>query len=622
MAKGKIKVNTDNIFPIIKKFLYSDHEIFLRELVSNAVDATQKLKKLHSIGEYKGDLDDLAIKIRIDKENGTLHVIDQGIGMTAEEVKKYINQIAFSSAESFLEKFKDLEDSAAIIGHFGLGFYSAFMVSDKVELITKSYKDEDAASWTCDGTPNYDLKKANKTERGTEVILHIADDSKEFLEENRISDILNKYCKFLPIEIIFGEQTKTEKDKDGKEVQTSEPKVINNPKPAWIQKPAKLKDEDYLNFYNELYPFSEPPLFWIHLNVDFPFNLTGILYFPKIQESNFEIQKKRIQLYSNQVFVTDQVEEIVPEFLMLLQGVIDSPDIPLNVSRSYLQSDANVKKINKYISKKVADELSKLFSKKRPDFEEKWSSIGLFVKYGMISDEKFYEKAKSFCLLENMEGKFFSIEEYKEKVKALQTDKNNKVVFLYSNQLEDQHTYIEAAKERSYEVIKLDNVIDNHFMQQVEMKFDDVVFKRVDADTPEKLIEKENENTSVLSSDEEEKLKNIYAEVVEKPEVEIELQALSPNDHPVMITKPEINRRMKEMASMGGGAMSFMGQMPDQLKLIVNTNHPLASKILRSKAKKKQLVQQLFDLALLSQNMLRGSDLTDFINRSVDVIND
>ncbi len=600
METGQINVSTENIFPIIKKFLYSDHEIFLRELVANAVDATQKLKGLASIGELKEDLGDTTIEITIDEKAKTLTISDKGIGMTDEEVKKYINQIAFSSAQEFVEKFKD--EKTNIIGKFGLGFYSAFMVSDKVDVITKSYKPKTkAVKWSCDGSPEYSLDETRKKERGTDVVLYINEESKEFLEKERIQTLLEKYCKFLPVEIKFDDR------------------VINNPAPAWTKKPADLTTKDYQDFYKELYPFSEAPLFWIHLNVDYPFNLTGILYFPKLK-GGYEFQKNKIQLYSRQVFVTDSVEGIVPEFLMHLHGVIDSPDIPLNVSRSYLQSDPNVKKISSYITKKVGEKLSELFKENRKEFEEKWPQISVFVKYGMISDEKFYDRAKEFCLLQNNDKQLFTIEEYKEKVKALQTDRNENIVALYTQNAEAQHQYIESAKERGYDVLVFDSIIDSHFFSHLESKLDKVTFKRVDADTLDHLIEKEEKKESVLSKREEEQLITTFKEQINNPMISVVVKSLSPDDQPVTITRPEFSRRMREMAAAGGyGDMSFM---PEEYNLVLNANHKLINTILNeeSKPKKAELVSQLYDLALLSQNMLKGSKLTEFVKRSYGII--
>ncbi len=616
---GKINVQTENIFPIIKKFLYSDHEIFLRELVSNAVDATKKLKGLSQLGEVKGDLGDLTIEIKLDKEKNTLTISDKGIGMTGEEVKKYINQIAFSSAGEFLEKFKNVDDAKSIIGHFGLGFYSAFMVAEKVEIYTKSHKDEPAVKWSCDGSTEFTLEATEKSERGSEIVLYIADDSREFLEEHRIKSLLNKYCKFLPIPIQFG--TKWQSEEDKKEGKPLEPNIINNPAPAWTKAPSSLTDEDYKNFYRELYPMNlDEPLFWIHLNVDYPFNLTGILYFPKLKK-NFEVQKDKIQLYSNQVFVTDNAGEIVPEYLTLLHGVIDSPDIPLNVSRSYLQSDSNVKKINQHISKKVSDKLQEIFQNDRKQFEEKWSDIGLFVKYGMISDEKFYERSNGFALFQNTENAFYTFEELKERIAANQTDKDGNFVVLYTSDDEEQHSYIQQAKEYGYEVIKLDTMIDNHFIQQVEMKNDKTQFKRVDADIISNLIPKEESPTSVLSKEQEDLLKELFEKAVEKNKVTVELKALSPTDSPVVITRDEFMRRMVEMQKMGGGSPFMFGGMDERINLVVNTNHPLNSKLLaEDSAHQEKHIKQLYDLALLSQNMLKGEALTKFVSRSFELI--
>jgi molecular chaperone HtpG len=616
--KGKINVNTENIFPIIKKFLYSDHEIFLRELVSNAVDATQKVKKLATSGELKGDLGDTTLEVKVDKDAKTITISDKGIGMTSEEVDKYINQVAFSSAEEFIEKFKNVEGGINIIGHFGLGFYSAFMVAKQVEIITKSYKDAPAVRWTCDGSPEYEMGEATKTERGTDIILHIADDSIEFADEYKIKGLLNKYCKFLPIAIKCGEEEYTEKDAEDKEVKKKRDTIINNTNPAWTVAPTELKDEDYIKFYHELYPMAEDPLFWIHLNVDFPFKLTGILYFPKLKKT-FEVQKNKIQLYSNQVFVTDNVEEIVPEYLMLMQGVIDSPDIPLNVSRSYLQSDGNVKKITSHISKKVADKLGELFKNDRPSYESKWESIGIFVKYGMLSDEKFYDRAKDFCLYENIENKFFTLEEYKTKIGTLQKDKNDKLIVLYTTDKEAQDSYIQTATKKSYDVLSFDNIIDQHFVQHIESKHNDIKFNRVDADTIDKLIEKDEAHASVLSKEEEENLKKYFEENIKQDGVTIELKALAPDDMPITITKNEFMRRMSEMSKMGGGMYSFMGNMPESMNLVVNTNHALSSRILKEE-NKSALINQLFDLALLQQGMLKGTKLTAFIERSVEVL--
>jgi molecular chaperone HtpG len=618
METGKINVQTENIFPIIKKFLYSDHEIFLRELVSNAVDATKKLKGLAQLGEAKGDLGDLTIEIKIDKEKNTLTIADKGLGMTADEVKKYINQIAFSSAGEFVEKLKNT-DSNAIIGNFGLGFYSAFMVAEKVEIYTKSFKDEPAVKWSCDGSTEFTLEEIEKTQRGSEIVLYIAEDSKEFLEEPRIKTLLNKYCKFLPIPIQFGFKWQSEEDK--KAEKPLEPEIINNPTPAWTKTPSTLTDEDYKNFYRELYPMNfDEPLFWIHLNVDYPFNLTGILYFPKLKK-NFEVQKDKIQLYCNQVFVTDNVGEIVPEYLTLLHGVIDSPDIPLNVSRSYLQSDGNVKKINQHISKKVSDKLQEIFNSDRKQFEEKWSDIGLFVKYGMISDEKFYERSNSFALFPTTENSFYTFAELKEKITPNQTDKDGNLVVLYTSDEEEQHSYIVQAKERGYEIVKLDTMIDNHFIQQVEMKNEKTQFKRVDADIVSNLIPKEEEAVSVLSKEQEEKLKTLFETTIEKSKADIELKALSPTDAPIVITRNEFMRRMMEMQKMGGGSPFMFGGMDEKLNLVINTNHPINTKLLEEDATHQEThIKQLYDLALLSQNMLKGEALTKFVQRSFELI--
>jgi molecular chaperone HtpG len=621
MEKGHISVQAENIFPIIKKFLYSDHEIFLRELVSNAVDATTKIKTLASKGIAKGELGDLKIEIKTDPEKKTLHIIDRGIGMTEEEVNKYLNQVAFSSAEDFLEKYKD---DASIIGHFGLGFYSAFMVADKVEVITKSWQeDAPAVIWSCEGNPEYSIAPHDKTDRGTEVILYINEENKEFLEKWRITELLNKYCKFLPVEIKFGTRTETSYEGEGdekKEIKNEVDNIVNNPHPIWRMKPSDLTDEDYQNFYNELYPFSPAPLFWIHLNIDYPFNLTGILYFPKINNS-IEVQKNKIHLYSNQVFVTDDVKEIVPEFLMLLHGVIDSPDIPLNVSRSYLQSDANVKKINSYITKKVAEKLQSLFSADRKAYEDKWKEINTFVKYGMISEEKFNEKATAFALLKNIDGQYFTLEEYQEKIKDNQTDKYNKIVHIYSNDPKAQHAYIESAKAYGYDVLEMDNIIDNHFIQHLEYKGNDITFVRVDSDTTDNLVQKEEKKESVLSDAEQEKVKNIFTSSIKNLGAgKIELKALSPNDHPVLITKPEFMRRMKEMQMLQGMDMNMF---PDSHNVVVNTNHPLiAEKLLKMKSeeKKSDFAAYLHDLALLNQNMLKGEELTRFIQRSIEFV--
>ena len=621
MSKGNISVQAENIFPIIKKFLYSDHEIFLRELVSNAVDATTKIKTLALKGEVKGELGDTKIEIQVNKEAKTIHILDQGIGMTEDEVNKYLNQVAFSSAEEFLEKYKD---DASIIGHFGLGFYSSFMVADKVEVITKSFRDDaGAVRWECDGNPEYTIEPHNRTERGTEIILHINEENVEYLEDSRIRELLNKYCKFLPVEIKFGTKTETTYEGEGdakQEIKSEVDDIVNNPHPIWKKNPADLTDDDYKNFYRELHPFSQPPLFWIHLNIDYPFNLTGILYFPKLT-NNFEVQKNKIQLYSNQVFITDDVKEIVPEFLMLLHGIIDSPDIPLNVSRSYLQSDANVKKINTYISKKVAEKLQSLFNADRKSFEEKWKETSTFVKYGMISDEKFNEKAISFALLKNLENDYFTLDEYKEKVKSNQTDKHNKIIYLYSNDTKAQHSYIKAAKDYGYDILEMDTIIDNHFMQHIEYKGNEVTFVRVDSDTPDQLVQKEETKESVLSQAEQDKVKDIFTNAIKNlGSGHIELKPLSPTDHPVTITKPEFMRRMKEMQALQGMDMNMF---PDSHNVVINSNHPLvAEKLLKMKSedKKADFANYLHDLALLNQNMLSGEHLSTFISRSLEFI--
>ena len=625
--KGTISIHTENIFPIIKKFLYSDHEIFLRELVSNAVDATQKLKKLSSLGEFNGELGDLKIEVSFDKKKKTITVSDKGIGMTADEIKKYINQIAFSGATEFVEKFKDKTDAKDIIGKFGLGFYSAFMVADKVEVISKSYKEEsEAARWTCDGSTEFEIGGAKKETRGTDVILHINADSEEFLDEFRLKGILEKYCKFLPVEIKFGtkeESVEDGEDKDGKKKYKSVTvdRIINNTQPIWTKSPNDLKDEDYLKFYKELYPFSEDPLFWIHLNVDYPFNLTGVLYFPKVK-NDFEIQKNKIQLYSRQVFITDEVKDVVPDFLMLLHGVLDSPDIPLNVSRSYLQSDANVKKISQHITKKVADKLQDLFKKDRKDFEKKWDDINIFVKYGIISDEKFYDRAKDFSLFKNVDSQYFTFDEYKEKVKTNQTDKDKNVVYLYASNVGKQHSFIESAKNKAYDVLLLDGILDNHFINTLEQKLEKTQIKRVDSDTADKLIDKDEKTESVLSSDEKEQVKGIFEKAINNTNMTVAVEAMATDDLPVVITMSEFMRRMKDMAKMGGGGYAFMGSMPDSYVVTVNGNHSIVQKILKAETEeqKTRLAKQAYDLALLSQNMLTGADLTNFIKRSVEFV--
>lgn len=626
--KGTISIHTENIFPIIKKFLYSDHEIFLRELVSNAVDATQKLKRLASLGQYNGELGDTTVEISFDENAKTITIADKGIGMTAEEIKKYINQIAFSGATEFMEKFKEANDANEIIGRFGLGFYSAFMVADKVEIQSLSYQQgAQPARWICDGSTEFEITEGNRSNRGTSVILHINDENKEFLNEYRLQQILDKYCKFLPVPIKFGTKSKQVpdgEDKDGKPQYKSieVDNIINNTTPLWTKQPADLKDEDYLAFYRELYPMAEEPLFWIHLNVDYPFNLTGILYFPKLK-GELELQRNKIQLYSRQVFITDEVKDIVAEFLMLLHGVIDSPDIPLNVSRSFLQADGNVKKINNYITKKVADKLSELFKNDRKAFEEKWKDIGLFVKYGMISEDKFYEKAKDYALLGNTKNELFTLEEYREKIKANQTDKNGTLVYIYSNDPAKQDSFIQSANKKSYDVLVMDSPIDNHFINHYEQKAEKISFRRVDADVANKLIEKDEKIEDILTEKQREQVKEIFAKAINKPNMEVVMEAHTADELPVTVTMDEYMRRMKDMAKMGGGGpMSFYGMMPDNYKVAVNGNHKLISRILEAKteAEQTELAKQAFDLALLSQGMLTGADLTAFVNRSVSLI--
>ena len=681
METGKIGVTTENIFPIIKKFLYSDHEIFLRELISNAVDATQKLKTLAAVGDYKGEINDITIRVQVDKKKKTIKVSDRGIGMTKEEVDKYLNQIAFSSANDFLDKYKD--QSSAIIGHFGLGFYSSFMVSDKVEVITKSYQDgAQAVKWSCDGSPEFSIEDVEKETIGTDVILYIDKESKDFLEESKIEQLLKKYCKFLPVEIAFGKETEW---KDGKSVETGKDKIINNTKPAWTLKPADLKEEDYLKFYRELYPSGDDPLFYIHLNVDYPFKLTGILYFPKIK-SNIEIQKNKIQLYSNQVFVTDSVEGIVPEFLTLLHGVIDSPDIPLNVSRSYLQSDSNVKKISSHVTKKVADRLNDIFKNNREEFEKKWDNLKLFIEYGMITEEKFYEKASKFALLKNSDDKYFTFEEYEKLIKENQTDKHKTLIYLYSTNKTDQFTYIEKAKNRGYDVLIMDGQLDVHLINQLESKLKETRFVRVDSDVVDKLIQKEESRESKLSEEQKDDLKSVFNVKVKSKDIyNVVFETLDENEAPVIITQSEFMRRMKDMSAMGGG-MNFYGELPDSYNLVVNPNHQIVNKIeedlqssegtklaennterkrikeeiafMEQDHKKKKaeeisqiekddleklrkelstvenkrkdilesygagnkVVKQLIDLAMLANNMLRGEELSTFVKRSVELL--
>lgn len=625
--KGSISIHTENIFPIIKKFLYSDHEIFLRELVSNAVDATQKMKRLATLGQYTGELGDITIEVAFDEKKKTITISDKGLGMTAEEIKKYINQIAFSGATEFVEKFKDAKDANEIIGKFGLGFYSAFMVAKNVEIHTLSYQDgAEPAIWTCDGSTEFEIKKGKKKTRGTDIILHINEDSEEFLDKWKLQGILDKYCKFLPVPIKFG--TKSESVEDGvddkgekkwKSVEVDN--IINTTSPIWTKSPSDLKDEDYLAFYKSLYPMGEDPLFWIHLNVDYPFNLTGVLYFPKVK-NEFELQRNKIKLFSRQVFITDEVKDIVPEFLMLLHGVIDSPDIPLNVSRSFLQADGNVKKINNYITKKVADKLSELYKKDRKAYEEKWNDIGLFVKYGMISEEKFYEKGKEFTLLKNTKNEYFTLDEYREKVKAIQTDKNDQTIFLYATDLNKQDSFIDSANKKDYDVLVLDSPIDSHFIQHIETKLEKTQLKRVDADVVEKLIQKDSTYANLLTEDQSKSLKELFEKAINNKNYTVEIEGLSPEEMPVTITMEEWMRRMKDMAQTGGGPMSFYGSLPDSYKVAINGNHPVVDKILKAEGEEAQtkLAKQAFDLALLSQGLLTGKELTAFVKRSVEMI--
>ena len=635
MTTGKINVQTENIFPIIKKFLYSDHEIFLRELIANAVDATTKIKTLSSLDKMKDELGDLTIEVILDKAAKTLTIKDRGIGMTAEEIDKYINQIAFSGAEEFVKKFKNKSEAeqAGLIGHFGLGFYSSFMVSDKVEINTKTFKKgagTKAVKWECDGSPEYTITETEKSDRGTEIVLYINEESNEFLEEHRILELLNKYCKFLPVAIRFGnekswEKSETEKDEKGepKEIEIEKPRIINNTNPLWKQKPSDLTEEDYKKFYHELYPSSfEDPLFSIHLNVDYPFNLTGIMFFPKVKK-NFEVQRDKIQLYCNQVFVTDSVEGIVPDFLTLLHGVIDSPDIPLNVSRSYLQSDSNVKKISGHIMKKVADKLEEIFKNNREDFEKKWDDIKVFIEYGMISEPKFFERAEKFCLLKSMNNKYYTFGEYKELVKGNQTDKEGNLTFIYTSDIEAQHSYIQNAQERGYDILVLDGPVDNHFINSLEQKFEKSHFVRVDAEVADKLIKKSDDLPSKLSEEQTKQLTEIFEQQVNKAVYHISVENLGENDSPVTVTQNEFMRRMKDMSAMGGGGQySFMGNMPDSYNLVLNSNHKLMNQLLATEDQevKVKMIKQLIDLALLSQNLLKGEALTGFIKRSVDII--
>lgn len=622
---GHISIHTENIFPIIKKFLYSDHEIFLRELVSNAVDATQKLKRLSSLGEVKGELGDLRVKVSADKEAKTITVSDAGIGMTAGEIKKYITQVAYSGATEFVEKFKDAKNANEIIGKFGLGFYAAFMVADKVEIQTLSYQDGAApVKWTSNGDTDYTIEQGSRTARGTDIILYINEENESFLEASKIENILNKYAQFLPIPVQFG--TKTDYVEDGEDEEGKKKykdvevdNIINTTQPIWTKSPTELTDQDYLDFYRKLYPFTEDPLFWIHLNVDYPFNLTGVLYFPKIK-NDFEITKNKIKLYSRQVFITDEVKEIVPEFLMMLHGVIDSPDIPLNVSRSYLQSDGNVKKISNYITRKVGDKLAELFKEDRAAFEDKWKDIGLFVKYGMIAEEKFYEKAKDFVLLTNLEKANFTLTEYQDKIKENQTDKDGNLIYLYTHDAEAQHTFIEPLTTKAYDVLVLDGPLDNHFIAQLEQKLEKSRFRRIDADIPEKLIEKDSSIEAVLSEAEIETVKSQFEKTINNQQYQVSVAALNPNEAPVSITMDEWMRRMKDMSKMGGdGMMNMYGAFPDAYKVTINGNHPLIGKLakVQDEKEKANMSQQLFDLALLSQNLLKGKHLSDFVNRSL-----
>ena len=623
--KGTISIHTENIFPIIKKFLYSDNEIFLRELVSNAVDAVQKIKRLAALGQYSGPLGEPLVQVSFDKEAKTITISDNGLGMTAEEIKKYINQIAFSGATEFVEKFKDAKDANELIGKFGLGFYSAFMVADQVEIQTLSYQDgATPANWICDGSTEFEITDGTRTERGTTIILHVNADSEEFLDEYKLQGILDKYCKFLPVPIQFG--TKKDHEEDGvdeddkpkyKEVETVN--IINNTAPIWTKQPADLKDEDYLAFYKDLYPMSEDPLFWIHLNVDYPFNLTGVLYFPKVK-NEFDMQRNKIKLFSRQVFITDEVKDIVPEFLMLLHGVIDSPDIPLNVSRSFLQADSNVKKINSYITRKVADKLAELFKNDRPGYEAKWSDIGIFVKYGMISEDKFYEKAKDFALLTNTKQEKFTLAEYKEKVAALQTDKDGSITYIYTNDPAKQDAFIQAANKKGYDVLLMNSPIDSHFVHNLEMKLEKTKLKRVDADVADKLIDKDEQVVSILTDEQSAQAKGIFEKAIHRPDMKVEMEAMSADNLPVTVTMDEFMRRMKDMSAMSGG-MSFYGAIPDNYKVAINTNHKLVSRILAADGEQQtKLAKQAFDLAMLSQGMLTGADLTEFVNRSIELI--
>ncbi|MBC7553144.1 MAG: molecular chaperone HtpG [Taibaiella sp.] len=623
--KGTISIHTENIFPIIKKFLYSDNEIFLRELVSNAVDAVQKVKRLSSMGQYSGEIGEGRVEVAFDAEKKTITISDNGLGMTADEIKKYINQIAFSGATEFLEKFKDAKDANELIGKFGLGFYSAFMVADTVEINTLSYQEGAApARWICDGSTEFEISEGDRTERGTDIILHINAESQEFLDKWKLQEILDKYCKFLPIPVKYG--TKTESEEDGvddegkpKRKEFEVDNIINNTTPIWTKPPSELNDEDYLNFYRELYPMSEDPLFWIHLNVDFPFNLTGVLYFPKVKQ-DMDLQRNKIKLFSRQVFITDEVKDVVPEFLMLLHGVLDSPDIPLNVSRSFLQADSNVKKINTYVTRKVADKLSELYKNDRKGYEAKWTDIGMFVKYGMISEEKFYDKAKDFALLSNTKKEYFTLNEYREKVQGMQTDKDGTVVYIYATDPAKQDSFIQSAGKKDYDVLVMDSPIDSHFISQLERKLDKTSLKRVDADVADKLIDKDEKISLVLSDEDKDKVKGIFEKAITNSHMKIEVEALSPGEFPVTVTMDEFMRRMKDMAKLGGG-MSFYGAMPDSYKVAINGNHKLMDKILKAdEGLQAQLAKQAFDLAMLSQGMLTGAELTEFVSRSIELI--
>lgn len=624
--KGTISIHTENIFPIIKKFLYSDNEIFLRELVSNATDATQKLKRLSSLGEFKGELPPALVEVKLDEAAKTITISDNGLGMTAEEIKKYINQIAFSGATEFVEKFKDAKDANEIIGKFGLGFYSAFMVADKVEIHTLSFQDgAKPAIWDCDGSTTFEITEGSRTTVGTDIILHVNEESKEFLDEYKLKEILEKYCRFLPVPVKFGTDTIQEPDGEDEE---GKPKtkpvevdhIVNNTTPIWTKAPADLTDEDYLNFYRELYPMTEDPLFWIHLNVDYPFNLTGVLYFPKLKK-DFEMQRNKIKLFSRQVFITDEVKEIVPEFLMMLHGVIDSPDIPLNVSRSFLQADSNVKKINSYITKKVADKLSELYKKDRKVYEEKWNDIGLFVKYGMVTDEKFYDKAKEFALLQNSKNEYYTLDEYKTKVETAQTDKDGQLVYLYATEPEKQNFYIQAADKRGYDVLLMDSPIDKHYVSYLDYKLEKTSLKRVDSDVMDNLVKKTDAIEHQLTEDEAKQVTEIFDKAVGKPNMKVEVESISSDELPVSVSMDEMSRRMKEMAEMNGG-MAMFGAMPENYKVAVNGNHELISRILKAETEedKVRIARHAYDIALLSQDMLKGEDLTNFLNRSVTMI--